>query len=117
MAWNARPEQTEPNGRLSQAEHGRAGEIRTLDLLDPNEALYQAEPQPEFIAFPMMPPAGRSVKKGGLLCAVAGYWQGVPVENAEANVPPRGEGLREKRGSSSPDLPRGTRQGRRQCGK
>jgi hypothetical protein len=26
---------------------GRAGEIRTLDLFDPNEALYQAEPQPD----------------------------------------------------------------------
>ncbi len=29
-------------------ETGRAAGIRTLDLLDPNEALYQAEPQPDF---------------------------------------------------------------------
>ena len=33
--------------RLVILMHGRAGGIRTRDLLDPNEALYQAEPRPE----------------------------------------------------------------------
>ena len=31
---------------LCESGNGRAAGIRTLDLFDPNEALYQAEPQP-----------------------------------------------------------------------
>lgn len=36
---------------LTSKLHGRAGGIRTRDLLDPNEALYQAEPRPEMQKF------------------------------------------------------------------
>ena len=35
--------------QVVKKQHGRAGGIRTLDLLDPNEALYQAEPRPDIV--------------------------------------------------------------------
>ena len=38
---------------------GRAGGIRTHGLFDPNEALYQAEPQPELFE--------REIERGGVL--------------------------------------------------
>ena len=38
---------TSPKLPLRTLAGGRAGEIRTRDLLVPNEALYQAEPRPD----------------------------------------------------------------------
>ena len=48
-----------PKALLPQSENGRAGGIRTRGLFVPNEALYQAEPQP--VIFP---------RRGGYYAAV-----------------------------------------------
>ena len=39
--------------KSKQTQNGRAGGIRTRDLLDPNEALYQAEPRPDNFECPL----------------------------------------------------------------
>ena len=51
MTKRAQPETDLSKKTISRRENGRAGGIRTRGLFVPNEALYQAEPQPDAQSF------------------------------------------------------------------